>query len=424
MYKMLKIKNLIISPGKPAVCVPILGHNEQEIIAETRKIKEINADLAEWRADFFEGVQDKRALLSMLEVILKELKGIPFIFTIRTKEEGGKLAISPLEYIQINQVVCKSNTADMIDIELRVGDELIESIIKSAHENKVKVVVSKHDFAGTPSQIEIVSTLMRMQNLGADIAKMAVMPKSKRDLLTLLAATEEMFTDFAKIPIVTMSMDKEGFASRILGEIFGSAITFGAIRKASAPGQINARELNKILEMIHKSIKRETNNIMIIGFMGTGKTTVSNELSKMMSMNMVDTDQFIENKTGMKIQDIFKEHGEEYFRDIETNAIVDILAKDNQLISCGGGIVLRDENIKFMKDRGKIILLTASPKAILQRVKKEDTRPLISQNIGEEDIAKLFEKRSDKYYGATDIVIDTTDKSVEEICNEIITKLL
>jgi len=423
MNKILKIKNLIIGPGKPAVCVPIIGHTEQEIISEIRKIKGLNADLAEWRADFFDDIMNVNSLKRILEEMLREFKGLPFIFTIRTKNEGGRLDISPEEYIKINQMVCESNTADMIDIELNVGEEFIGKIIKVAHENQVKVVISKHDFENTPTHIEIVSTLMKMQNLGGDIAKMAVMPKSKRDLLTLLSATEEMFTNFAKIPIVTMSMDKEGFASRILGEIFGSAITFGSLNEPSAPGQIEAKELSKILDSIHESIKRETNNILIIGFMGTGKTTVSNELSRLTSMKMVDTDHYIENKTGKKIQDIFKEYGEAYFRDIETDSLVEILSKDNQLISCGGGIVLRDENIKYMKEHGKVILLTASAKAILQRVKKEDTRPLISQNTSEEEIAKLFEKRSDKYFAATDLVIDTTDKTVEEICNEIINKI-
>ena len=147
---------------------------------------------------FLTDIMNVNALKRILEEMLREFKGLPFIFTIRTKNEGGKLDISPEEYIKINQMVCESNTADMIDIELNVGEDFIGQIIKVAHDNQVKVVISKHDFENTPTHIEIVSTLMKMQNLGGDIAKMAVMPKSKRDLLTLLSATEEMFTGLCK----------------------------------------------------------------------------------------------------------------------------------------------------------------------------------------------------------------------------------
>ena len=233
-----------------------------------------------------------------------------------------------------------------------------------------------------------------------------------------------MYSDHAKIPIVTMSMGKVGISSRILGEVFGSAITFGSVKRASAPGQIPADELSEVLDIINKNIKEEANNIILIGFMGTGKTTVSKELAKMYGMKIVDSDQYIEEKEGMKIHDMFEKYGEQYFRDLESEAIKEILNNKNQIISCGGGIILRDENVENMKKNGNIVLLTASPSTILKRVKKDNNRPLLSSNVSKEDIIKLLEKRKSRYYGATDIYVDTDDKSVGEICEEIVKKIL
>ena len=113
--------------------------------------------------------------------------------------------------------------------------------------------MSNHDFFKTPSKEEIVSRLCKMQDLGADLPKIAVMPQSTADVLTLLCATDEMVTKFAKTPIITMSMAGIGVISRLSGEIFGSALTFGAAKEASAPGQLSVDKLNKVLEVIHES---------------------------------------------------------------------------------------------------------------------------------------------------------------------------
>ncbi len=116
------------------------------------------------------------------------------------------------------------------------------------------VVASNHDFEKTPEKDEIVRRLRKMQELGADIPKIAVMPQSRKDVLTLLSATEEMASEYADRPIITMSMSATGLISRLCGECFGSALTFGAVGKASAPGQMNASDLSEILNLIHTSL--------------------------------------------------------------------------------------------------------------------------------------------------------------------------
>ena len=143
---------------------------------------------------------------------------------------------------------------DLIDVEVFTGDEIVSRIIREAHAAGVKVVASNHDFDKTPDKEDIVGRLRKMQAMDADIPKIAVMPRSKRDVLTLLAATEEMATDYADRPIITMSMSGTGVISRLCGEVFGSALTFGAAAKASAPGQMGVEDLSTVLGLLHKSL--------------------------------------------------------------------------------------------------------------------------------------------------------------------------
>ena len=115
------------------------------------------------------------------------------------------------------------------------------------------VVGSRHDHSGTPPREELIARLRRAQDLGADLPKLAVTPRSPADVLTLLSATEEMARRWADRPIITMSMAADGVVSRLCGEIFGSAMTFGAAGQTSAPGQLPVEELRLVLDILHRS---------------------------------------------------------------------------------------------------------------------------------------------------------------------------
>ena len=154
----------------------------------------------------------------------------------------------------LNQMMIASGNIDLVDIEVFAEEKEVLSLIETAHKYGVKAVGSNHDFAKTPDKEEIVRRLCYMQSIGVDIPKIAVMPQNQHDVLTLLSATEEMASKYADRPIVTISMSGIGTVSRIAGEIFGSAITFGALEKTSAPGQIQAEELKNILEIMHKEL--------------------------------------------------------------------------------------------------------------------------------------------------------------------------
>lgn len=164
-------------------------------------------------------------------------------------------------------------------------------------------------------------------------------------------------------------------------------------------------------------------NIFLIGFMGAGKSTISDYLSTMLAMDVVEMDQIIAQRQGMSISDIFETYGEQYFRDLETNLLIEMQSKSNVVVSCGGGTPMRECNVVEMKKNGHVVLLTAKPETILDRVKDNHDRPLIENNKTVPFIADLMEKRREKYEAAADIVIETDNKSALEICEEMIHRL-
>ncbi|MFL0246835.1 type I 3-dehydroquinate dehydratase [Candidatus Clostridium stratigraminis] len=247
-----KIKDVIIGEGIPKVCVPIIEKTKEDIIAEAVIFSNIHVDIVEWRVDVFEDAFDTEKVKAVLKDLVPALNNIPLLFTYRTSKEGGGKAIESENYVELNKTAAETGLVDLIDVELFTGDEIVKEIIESAHGANVKVVASNHDFEGTPSKKEIIKRLRKMQDLGADILKIAVMPKNKIDVLKLLEATAIMSEKYADRPLITVSMSDMGTLSRITGEIFGSAVTFGGYNKTSAPGQLKLEDLHNALQLIHR----------------------------------------------------------------------------------------------------------------------------------------------------------------------------
>lgn len=249
------VKNIKIGEGIPKICVPVLGRNRKQIIKEANSSGLALADFVEWRADWFEGVFEKRQVQDVLGLLCKALQNKPVLFTFRTAAEGGETAIEPDQYGNLLKFAVQTGYVDMIDVELFRGDSLVKELIEVAHGAGVKVVVSNHEFTNTPPKDEIIRRLLKMKEMGADIPKIAVMPQERKDVLTLLAATEEMCRNDTDGPVITMAMGGMGTISRLCGEVFGSAVTFGAAGEVSAPGQIGVSELADVLGLLHKSLK-------------------------------------------------------------------------------------------------------------------------------------------------------------------------
>ena len=164
-------------------------------------------------------------------------------------------------------------------------------------------------------------------------------------------------------------------------------------------------------------------NIYLIGFMGCGKSSVAEELEVHYGMKRIEMDQVLVIQNNMEISEIFRVHGEEYFRNLESGLLEEIGTEENQVISCGGGIVLRKKNVDMMKQNGIIILLAARPETILSRVKDDDARPVLPGKKTVQGITELMASRRAKYEDASDVTIHTDGKSIAEICKEIQQKL-
>lgn len=249
-----KVRNISIGEGIPKICVPIVGITREEIITEAKSFSSIPVDVVEWRVDWFEQVFDLEKVVGVLKELREVLGELPLLMTFRTSKEGGEKSISASDYARLNIEAAKSGYVDLVDVEIFTGDEIVKEIIDAVHNYGVKVIASNHDFDKTPDRDDIVGRLRKMQELGADIPKIAVMPQSAKDVLTLLSATDEMVTKYADRPIITMSMAGTGLISRLCGEVFGSALTFGAAKKASAPGQMEVNDLSTVLQLFHRAL--------------------------------------------------------------------------------------------------------------------------------------------------------------------------
>ena len=249
-----EVRNIKIGEGIPKICVPIVGVTREDIINEAKTFESIPVDVVEWRVDWYEDIFNFDEVEVTLKALREALGETPILFTFRTSKEGGEKSIDADDYVELNIKAAQSGYVDLLDVEAFTGDEAVKKVVAAAHEAGVKVVASNHDFDKTPDQEELVFRLRKMQELGADIPKIAVMPQNKKDVLTLLAATEEMTSNYADRPIITMSMAGTGVISRLCGEVFGSALTFGAAKKASAPGQMGVEDLAQVLSLLHKSI--------------------------------------------------------------------------------------------------------------------------------------------------------------------------
>ena len=163
-------------------------------------------------------------------------------------------------------------------------------------------------------------------------------------------------------------------------------------------------------------------NIILTGFMATGKSEVGKELARLLEMEFIDTDDLIEEKLEMKISEIFAKKGEKFFRDLESEIAKEVGSWDNYVIATGGGIVLKQENIDFLKKNGKIINLTTSVEKILERASKSSVRPLLNVKDKKSEIEKLLAKRK-PFYKKCDFSVDTTDTTPKEAAEKIVKKL-
>ncbi|MDC5316563.1 type I 3-dehydroquinate dehydratase [Acinetobacter baumannii] len=230
--------------------VPITAKNKEQALAQAQVIANTaDADLAEFRIDLLSFASDTKQVIALGHELKKILGNKPMIATIRTKNEGGQLEISDADYGKTYQAYLKNPFMDWLDVEMFRDQKVVSEIVQKAHQKKVLVVMSNHDFQKTPSQDEIEKRLLKQDQMGADVLKIAVMPKSKQDVFTLMNATLKVSQQTTK-PLLTMSMGQLGKISRVATANMGGSYSFGMIGQASAPGQIDVTKLKQILQTV------------------------------------------------------------------------------------------------------------------------------------------------------------------------------
>ena len=245
------VRGCPIGEGRPKTILPIVEGTEAAILEKAVQFSTLPADCVEWRADWFQDCRDPAAVARCLQKLRVALGSKLLLVTIRTKAEGGELALRHTEYTDLLHTILDTDCADLLDIEFFTAGADLPALVEQAHSAGVAVVCSSHDFAKTPPRAELVKRMVQMQQAGADLPKLAVMPQSRTDVLELLAATAEMADLHPETPVITMSMGALGAVSRLAGEAFGSAMTFANPGQASAPGQVSLNIVNEVLDALH-----------------------------------------------------------------------------------------------------------------------------------------------------------------------------
>lgn len=240
--------------NQPLVCTPLVGKQRETIHLELHHVLKKCPDLIEWRVDFFEGIANAEEVIKLVQEI-KELVGdIPLIFTLRSIREGGQpIPLDDQEALKLIEAVCKNTAAEYVDFELSNSVEAFKELRQVALESQTKIIASYHNFEFTPEPEILLWKVTEAQRLNADVAKIAVMSQTLQDVLNLLQVTLKA-KEALTIPLISLAMGKYGTITRMMGGVFGSAVTFAVGESSSAPGQMPIEDLRSVLDIIQKSI--------------------------------------------------------------------------------------------------------------------------------------------------------------------------
>lgn len=253
--KRIELNGKPIGSGRfPAICAPLVARTSEALLAEAAAVAARKPDIIEWRVDFFEGIAHTAEVLAMAARIRQLANGIPVLFTRRSMREGGEgIGLTEPHVINLYRAVCDSGNVDFVDYEMGNLPVHVREVREITQARGVKLVLSFHDFSGTPSLEFLNERFVEAERRHGDIAKVAVMPRSMDDILTLLTATLQSSRRLG-IPVVSMAMGGQGALTRLCGWAFGSAMTFAVGQSASAPGQIPIDEVEAGLAILRRAM--------------------------------------------------------------------------------------------------------------------------------------------------------------------------
>lgn len=252
--KPIELKGHAIADGKsPLICTPLVGRTLDRLLSELDVLLPKKPDVLEWRVDFFDAIGDTTAVIAAALAIKSRAGNIPLLFTRRSTIEGGeKIVLNEGQVLSLYEAMCENRAIDLIDYEMANEAPNIVRVRNAAKSQDIKLVLSFHNFSFTPGLETLTQKFLSAEQLGADVAKVAVMPRDLDDVLTLLTATREANKKM-RIPIISMSMGPLGAVTRMVGGVFGSSLSFAVGAAASAPGQVPIEDLNAVLAILQRS---------------------------------------------------------------------------------------------------------------------------------------------------------------------------
>jgi 3-dehydroquinate dehydratase-1 len=241
----------------PLIITPLVGRTAAEIMGELRAILPKRPDLLEWRVDFFEGIADTQRVIETARAIKRAAGAVPLLLTRRNSTEGGQaLDIDEVAVVAMLSQACAAHCVDLIDYELSNAPEHLAQLRSVSSRHGIAMVMSYHNFLLTPGVEVLRGKFEQAERLGADVAKVAVMPRDPQDVLTLLAATYQA-SQSVGVPVISMAMGGLGAMSRVMGWLYGSAATFAVGQSSSAPGQIGVEDLRALLASLRRAVSAE-----------------------------------------------------------------------------------------------------------------------------------------------------------------------
>jgi len=237
----------------PLVCTPLVGRTRERVLAEAASVLAKKPDVIEWRVDFFEAIDDTRAVLDTARALRAALGRTPLIFTRRSDREGGqRVAIDDAAVAELYHAVSASGLVQFVDFEMANDPALVRRVRESARAHDTRLILSYHNTGYTPGVDELVARYLEGERLGGDVAMVQVMPRDMEDVLTLLSATLRADAK-ARIPLIAIALGPLGAVSRMVGGLFGSGLSFAVGESASAPGQIPIGDLVTVLDIIRRT---------------------------------------------------------------------------------------------------------------------------------------------------------------------------
>jgi 3-dehydroquinate dehydratase I len=244
-----KVRGITIGGENALVCLPLMVVERDQLVQQAKELVALRPDMLEWRVDALKGVTGK-VVASLVPELRRVIGQLPLLFTCRIDSEGGMQPLTQEKRLEIFAAALAGGEIDLVDVELCNGKEFIDQVRAWTQAKGCGLLLSHHDFRATPDAEQLLATFVAAQAAGADIAKLAVMPQSSSDVLSLLTACDRARQGAVDIPLIAISMGEMGVISRVAGALFGSDITFAAGSEVSAPGQLPIEEMRRAMAVI------------------------------------------------------------------------------------------------------------------------------------------------------------------------------